>query len=86
MPELPEVETIRQRLIKGFDKSPSILNQKISQAKVFWLGSLSEPDYPTFNALVPGQHVLDVQRRAKFLDILLDDCHIIVHLRMSGDI
>ena len=86
MPELPEVETIRQRLIKGFDKSPSILNQKISQAKVFWLGSLSEPDFLTFNALLPGQQVLDVQRRAKYLDILLDDWHLIVHLRMSGDL
>lgn len=86
MPELPEVETIRQRLIKGFDKSPSILNQKISQAKLFWLGTLSEPDYLTFNALVSGQHILDVQRRAKYLDILLDDWHFLIHLRMSGDL
>ncbi len=86
MPELPEVETIRQRLIKGFDKSPSIINQTITQVRLFWPGTLSEPDPLTFSAFLPGQQVLAVDRRAKFLVFTLDDAYLVVHLRMSGDL
>ncbi len=86
MPELPEVETIRQRLIKGFDKSPSILNQTIHQVRLFWHGTLSEPDPQTFSAFLPGQEVLAVDRRAKFLVFTLSDAYLVVHLRMSGDL
>ena len=86
MPELPEVETIRQRLIKGFDKSPSIIDQTITQVKLFWSGTLSEPDPLTFSAFLPGQQVLAVDRRAKFLVLTLSDAYLVVHLRMSGDL
>ncbi len=86
MPELPEVETIRQRLIKGFDKSPSILNQTIRQVSLFWPGTLAEPDPHTFSAFLPGQKILAVDRRAKFLVLLLSDAYLVVHLRMSGDL
>lgn len=86
MPELPEVETIRQRLIKGFDKSPSIIGQTINQVRLFWPGTLSEPDPETFSAFLPGQQVLAVDRRAKFLVFTLSDAYLVVHLRMSGDL
>lgn len=86
MPELPEVETIRQRLIKGFDKSPSIINQTITQVRLFWPNTLSEPDPLTFSAFLLGQQVLAVDRRAKFLVFTLDDAYLVVHLRMSGDL
>ena len=86
MPELPEVETIRQRLIKGFDKSPSILGQTIRQVRLFWPATLSEPDLQTFSAILPGQKVLAVDRRAKFLVFTLTYSYLVVHLRMSGDL
>ena len=86
MPELPEVETIRQRLIKGFDKAPSILNQTIRQVRLFWPGTVSVPDPAIFTAFLPGQKVLSVDRRAKFLILTLSDAYLVVHLRMSGDL
>jgi len=86
LPELPEVETIRQRLIKGFDSSPSILNQQIAQVRLFWPGTLSEPDSHTFCAFLPGQTVQDIERRAKFLAFTLSNAYLVVHLRMSGDL
>jgi formamidopyrimidine-DNA glycosylase len=86
LPELPEVETIRQRLIKGFKKSPSILSQTIRQVNLLWNGSLAEPDPQTFAAFLPGQQVLAVDRRAKFLVLTITDAYLVVHLRMSGDL
>ncbi len=86
MPELPEVETIRQRLIKGFDKSPSILGQQIKEVNLLWSGSVATPNPTTFCAFLPGQTVTDVKRRAKFLVLVLTDVFLVVHLRMSGDL
>lgn len=86
MPELPEVETIRQRLIKGFEKSPSILKQKISKVNLLWSGVVAEPDPQTFASFLPGQMVLAVDRRAKFLVLSLSDAYLVFHLRMSGDL
>lgn len=86
MPELPEVETIRQRLIKGFDKSPSILNQSIQEVRLFWHKTLIEPDPHFFSGFLPGQQVLAVDRRAKFLILTLSDAFLVIHLRMSGDL
>lgn len=86
MPELPEVETIRQRLIKGFEKSPSILKQKISKVNLLWSGVVAEPDPQTFASFLLGQMVLAVDRRAKFLVLSLSDAYLVFHLRMSGDL
>ena len=86
MPELPEVETIRQRLIKGFNQSPSVLNQTVKKADLFWSGSLATPDPLTFVNFLPGQQVLAVDRRAKYLYFTLSDAYLVVHLRMSGDL
>ena len=86
MPELPEVETIRQRLIKGFCDRPSILMQTISQAKLLWPGTLANACGDYFEGLTKGQQVLSVDRRAKFLYLTLTDVYLVFHLRMSGDL
>lgn len=86
MPELPEVETIRQRLIKGFDKSPSIIHQTIRKVRLLWPGTLSVPDPHTFAAFLPGQEIVAVERRAKFLALTTTDAYLVFHLRMSGDL
>lgn len=86
MPELPEVETIRQRLIKGFGDRPSILNQTISKTSLL-LGSTlanANPDY--FQGIIPGNRVVSVGRRAKFLILNLTETSLVFHLRMSGDL
>ncbi len=40
----------------------------------------------TFQALLPGQSVQDIGRRAKFLTITLSESILVFHLRMSGDL
>lgn len=86
MPELPEVETIRQRLIKGFGDRPSILDQIILQARLLWSGTLANANNNYFEGFVRGQQVLSVDRRAKFLYLTLTDAYLVFHLRMSGDL
>lgn len=80
MPELPEVETIARSI------KPEILGKTILSADVLWVRTLAAPSVKHFKEQVRGQKVKDVTRRAKYLDIALKDYHLLVHLRMSGDI
>ncbi len=86
MPELPEVETIRQRLLKGFCDNPSLIDQSIRQVSLLWSGSLATPAPLTFTNFLPGQKVVSVERRAKFIYLVLSDAFLVFHLRMSGDL
>ena len=80
MPELPEVETIA-RAIK-----PEIIGKRIDSADVRWARTIATPSAKQFKQKIQGQKVKDVSRRAKYLDIVLQDYHLFIHLRMSGDI
>lgn len=86
MPELPEVETIAQKLRYGNPDSPSILGHNITGVELFWDRTLASPTIPEFFARLPGQGVMGTGRRAKFLIIRLSVDHLVMHLRMSGDI
>ena len=86
MPELPEVETIVRNLRRGTDGAPSLLGQIIQSAAVLWPRTLAEPDIETFLALLPGQTVQAISRRAKFLTLTLSESTLVIHLRMSGDL
>jgi len=86
MPELPEVETIRQNLRLGTPGQPSILGKKIIKAELLWARSLAEPESDEFLWRISGKVVNDVERRGKFLVLALSDEWLLIHLRMSGDI
>ena len=86
MPELPEVETIAKNLRRGTGGAPSLIGQTIQCAHLLWSRTLAEPDLETFQAILPGQTVRDVGRRAKFLTITLSESILVIHLRMSGDL
>lgn len=86
MPELPEVETIVRNLRRGTDGAPSLIAQKIQSARLLWTRTLASPDIVTFQALLPGQSVQDIGRRAKFLTLTLSESTLVIHLRMSGDL
>lgn len=80
MPELPEVETVRDgldRILKGKAiQSVEILNDKSLQ--------MSRND---LNIFVIGAKVLGARRRAKMLIIDLDsDYSLLIHLKMTGQI
>ncbi len=80
MPELPEVETI----VRGI--RPELIGTTILSADLLWARTLATPSAKQFKQQVQGQKVKDVTRRAKYLDIVLKDFHLLIHLRMSGDI
>lgn len=76
MPELPEVETVRQTL-KGL-----ILNQTITSIDVLY-----EPivgDAKIFKQHLTGQKIKDIDRYGKYLIFILEKESCIVHLRMEG--
>lgn len=79
MPELPEVETIKNTL-KQF-----VLNKTIAKVEVQWENIIKEPDdAEQFKFLLEGQTIRDMGRRGKFLLFYLDDYVLISHLRMEG--
>jgi len=80
MPELPEVETIARKL------KPDLIGRTILSADLRWPRTLAFPSPRKFKAQIQGQKILDVGRRAKFLIIRLSDLHLLIHLRMSGDL
>ena len=80
MPELPEVETTRRGI------EPHILDREITRVvvreKKINAGRF-QLNYPRW---CPGQHVLSVKRRAKYLLIDLGTGTLMIHLGMSGSL
>jgi len=78
MPELPEVETVRRGL------APVMEGRILFDARLRRSG-LRRPFPEGFRARTVGRRIVDVDRRAKYLLIRLDDEGvIIIHLGMSG--
>lgn len=86
MPELPEVETIRNYLIEGVEDRPPILGKQICAAKILWEGVVETPTPEEFESRIPGQTVRSISRRGKHLVLQLSSDTLIIHLRMSGDV
>lgn len=80
MPELPEVETIARNL------RPQLLGKVIVDADLRWQRTLALPSPRKFKELIKGQQIQEVTRRAKFFILRLSDFHLLIHLRMSGDL
>lgn len=86
MPELPEVETIVRALREGRDAGPSLPGRTLTGGQALWERSIAHPSAAEFAARLPGQTVLGVERRAKFIVIRLTKDVLLIHLRMSGDL
>ncbi|WP_163581594.1 DNA-formamidopyrimidine glycosylase [Gracilibacillus saliphilus] len=79
MPELPEVETIRQTL------KQLVIGKTIQSVDVFWPKIIQEPDdIEQFIALIQEQTIHDIRRKGKFLLFDLDEHVLVSHLRMEG--
>ncbi len=81
MPELPEVETIRRQL------EPEVVGRTIESATVLderW----SRPEAPAaVEAVLAGRRIEGAGRRGKYLVLDLDqDLHLVMHLRMTGNL
>ena len=78
MPELPEVETVRNGLKK------KVLNKKITNCKILYNGIIAYPSTDIFIKQISNQTINDILRKGKFLIFELDDYYLISHLRMEG--
>jgi len=81
MPELPEVETIRQDLVK------KILNKKIAHVEVVRDKAVGEMGKKFVQALV-GNSITAIHRRGKLLIAILKNSKdsLLIHLRMTGQL
>lgn len=78
MPELPEVETVKESLKLRLN------NKKIIRTRVLWDNIIAYPSKEKFIKETANQCINDVKRRGKFLLFDLDDYYLLSHLRMEG--
>src|SRR6056297_4330166 len=80
MPELPEVETVRQDLLD------CVLNKKIKDFEVKLPKLLRNP-ISDFKRVLLDSKIIDIERIAKLLMFVLDNDYIVlVHLKMTGQL
>ena len=77
MPELPEVETVKEKLKK------ELLNKKINDIKVLYDGIIAT-DLDGFKKNIKNQEIINITRRGKFLIFELTNYYLVSHLRMEG--
>lgn len=79
MPELPEVETIKNTLNRF------VCHKTIKEVAVYWPNIIKQPDdVEAFKHQLIGQTIQHVDRIGKFLLFELDDYNLVSHLRMEG--
>ena len=86
MPELPEVETIRNALRNGGRGGESLVGRRVEDSHLLWERTLAEPEPEEFERRILGKKVSDVGRRGKFLLVEFPGETLLIHLRMSGDL
>ena len=79
MPELPEVETTRRGIA-------AVLERRVVQDVVVRETRLRQPVPRDLGALITGQTLRAVKRRAKYLLFEFDGGTLIAHLGMSGSL
>lgn len=77
MPELAEVETVRNTL-KGM-----VLNKKIVDVNIIY-PRIIESDITDFKNILINKSIVDINRKGKYLFFDLNDYVLISHLRMEG--
>jgi formamidopyrimidine-DNA glycosylase len=79
MPELPEVETIKNELL------PHIVGRRFVEVILLWHRIVREPSAEEFCRRLTGQGIEDIRRRGKYLLFQLSSGEtLILHLKMSG--
>jgi len=87
MPELPEVETyVRTLRDGGGEYQVSVVGQEVREGVVLWPRTLALPSETEFTQRIIGQVITALERHGKFLDFFLSIDHLLIHLRMSGDL
>lgn len=81
MPELPEVETIKNELNR------SLRGKVFSNVNVSWAKTIKPLTVSNFKKKLRGKKILGVSRRAKLLVFdITDQDHLVIHLKMTGQL
>jgi formamidopyrimidine-DNA glycosylase len=81
MPELPEVETIKN------DIAPFVTGRKIKAVDILWDGMVKQPSVPEFCRLITGRVINNLTRRGKYLFFHLDKNGVLMmHMKMTGSL
>ncbi len=81
MPELPEVETIRQEI------APWVVERTIDDLVFYWPPVAALPPAQTFVENARGRRIREVGRRGKFLYFILEGPKFLfIHFRMTGQL
>jgi formamidopyrimidine-DNA glycosylase len=81
MPELPEVETVKNELI------PRLVGHKLTSVTLLWDGIVKQPSATDFRSRLIGQEITGLARRGKYLVIgLTSGDLLVIHLKMSGSL
>ncbi len=78
MPELPEVETVKEILKK------QIIGKTIKEVIVYYEGILENVSKDDFCKLLINEQIVNIERYGKYLFFILNNYTIISHLRMEG--
>ena len=78
MPELPEVETVKETLKK------LVVGKKIIGITVNYNNIIEYPNVQLFKKEIINQTINDIKRRGKWLLFDLDNYYLLSHLRMEG--
>ncbi len=81
MPELPEVETVKNEL------SPHIIGRKLTGITLCWEGIVKKTSAKDFLSRIIGRKVTGLERYGKYLIFSLnDDDMLVTHLKMAGSL
>ncbi|MBN1367664.1 MAG: bifunctional DNA-formamidopyrimidine glycosylase/DNA-(apurinic or apyrimidinic site) lyase [Dehalococcoidales bacterium] len=81
MPELPEVETVKNEI------APHVLKKRIKEVVLLWDGIVRQPAADEFKSRLAGRKIKDVVRRGKYLLVHLSGADVLIlHLKMTGSL
>ena len=81
MPELPEVETIKNEL------APHVIGHTVTGITLLWDRTVHQPSIEEFHSRLIGQRITGATRRGKYLILSLSSNEVlIIHLKMSGSL
>ena len=78
MPELPEVETVKESL------KIRLVGRKFKSVNIIYDNIIAYPNVKDFGEKIKNQVINDMRRRGKFIVFDLDDYYLLSHLRMEG--
>jgi formamidopyrimidine-DNA glycosylase len=81
MPELPEVETIKNELL------PYVVGRTIQSVDISWDKMVKYPSVSEFRDCIIGEKIIDITRRGKYLFFHLSGGNVLVmHMKMTGSL